>query len=247
MATVKKFKHTLVSKQIRHNERSNQTYSNKEIDLKRSHLNYSLAPERGMPTYDYYLKRKNELYVFKRDNLNTMAGWVVTAPSELESLEEEKLFFQATYNFLENKYGKENVIQAIVHCDEGITEPIKNRWGSYEKDKNGNIKEKITHGQSHLHFNFIPVVKDKNPKHTQEEKICAYEVLTPTKLQRFHHELDSYLQKQGIKGKVSTGITKANGRNYSVEELKCITKLEKKIEIMQEKIKKYEHNYEITI
>jgi len=247
MATVKKFGHLLVEKQIRHNERNNQNYSNKEIDPKRKHLNYSLSPERDMPTYDYYLKRKSELYVFNRQDVNTMAGWVLTVPQDIETPEEEKIFFKAAYDFLENKYGKKNVVQAVVHYDEGLTEQVKNRWGVYKKDKNGNIEKTVTYGRAHLHFNFIPVVKDNNLKHIQTEKICAYNVLTPTKLKMFHHELDIYLKKHGIKGEVNTGITKANGRNYSVEELKRITKLEKEIQIMQEKIKKYEHRYEITL
>lgn len=92
----------------------------------------------------------------------------------------------------ETRYGKDNVIQAVVHNDEG--------------------------GMPHLHFNFLPIVPDS--KHEQGFKICASEVLNRQELRNFHPALQKALLDAGIQAKVQTGITRKNGRNYSVAELK---------------------------
>ena len=175
----------------RHNDRGAANPSNKQIDSNKTHLNYHLEPERDLSPYDYFKERKTQLYCYNRKDVVVMAGWVITAPKDLPD-EQYKPFFQECYNFLEQKYGQENVIQSVVHYDEG--------------------------GQPHLHFNFIPVVEDK--KHSQGLKICANEVLNPKELRCFHPALQKHLNESGIVAKVQTGITKANGRNYTVKELK---------------------------
>jgi hypothetical protein len=173
-----------------------------------------------------------------------MAGWIVTAPKDLTTLEQEKAFFQSTYDFLESRYGKENVVQATVHYDEGKMEKVKNRWGEYEKDENGEIKKELVLGRPHLHFDFIPVTEDKNQKHPQSEKICANDVLTRIELQHFHTDLQKHLKDNGVQGEVLNGSTKANGRNYSVEEMKKQYETQKELERLQSIEQKYnmEHN-----
>ena len=113
-----------------------------------------------MSDYDYFQERLSQLYVYGRNDVKVMAGWVVTAPQDLEQ-EQYDDFFLAVYDFLENRYGEENVIQAVVHDDEG--------------------------GQPHLHFCFIPVVEDK--KHEEEYKVCANDVLDRRELRNFHPDL----------------------------------------------------------
>ena len=54
---------------------------------------------------------------------------VVTAPKDLPE-QEHKAFFQASYDFLQQRYGRENVVSAYVHMDE------------------------VT---PHMHFAFVPV------------------------------------------------------------------------------------------
>ena len=65
--------------------------------------------------------------------MNVLCSWVVTVPKDVPEAEYEK-FFHATYDFLEKRYGRENVVSAYVHMDE------------------------IT---PHMHFAFVPVVYDK--------------------------------------------------------------------------------------
>lgn len=177
MASVDKYEISAVVNQLRHNERSVRTPSNKDIDKERTALNYILSPDRGMTSYDYFKQRKSELYCYNRRDVKVLAGWVVTAPKDL-AVSLQKDFFQESYNFLEERYHKENVVSAAVHMDES--------------------------GMPHLHFYFIPAVEDL--KHGGE-KICANDVLNPKELRNFHPDLQRYLKKQGIDAKVINGAT----------------------------------------
>lgn len=242
MASSEKFTDGAVCNQIRHCNREIENDRNKDIDPNRTHLNYSLTPKRDMTEFEYYKHRKSELYCYNRADVKTMVGWIVTAPKELKTKEEEKAFFESTYKFLENRYGKENVISATVHYDEGKMEKVKNRWGEYEKNENGEIKTELVLGRPHLHFNFIPVSKDNNPKHIQEEKICCNDVMTKIELQHFHTDLS----KATNCPYVLNGSTKAQGRNYTVAEMKERYEINKELERLREIERKYkiEHNME---
>ena len=72
-------------------------------------------------------------------------------------------------------------------------------------------------GQPHLHCCFIPVVPDR--KHGGE-KICANDVLTRKELRNFHPELKKYLKNNGIDANINSGITRQQGGNRTVKELK---------------------------
>lgn len=245
MASVEKFTDSAVIKQIRHNHRTILNDKNLDIDPARTHLNCTLTPDRGMSEYEYYQKRKKELYCYKRQDIKTLAGWIVTAPAELNTKEEIREFFEQTSNFLQARYGKENTISITCHFDEGKMEKVKDRWGGYVKDENGNIKKKIVLGRPHMHFLFIPVAEDNT--HKQGQKICAKEVLTRTDMRSFHTDLQSYLEERHCPGAdgVITGKTKAQGRNYTVEELKERYEMEKEIERLR-KIE-YDFNHQHTI
>ena len=238
MAALEKFSQTSMVNMLRHIERDIQYPKNADIDFSKSHLNYSLSPDRGMKSYEYLKKRLSELHYIKRADVKLLAGWVVTAPKELEKRYEYK-FFKETYNFLIARYGEENCIHCDVHRDES--------------------------GESHMHFYFIPVVKNKvapmNPKkaaalklknehpeytYTQlseiigcsrstlhgwlkegevpmlkREKVCANERLNKKELQTFHPDLQRHLTKRGLKVNVNSGITKKQGGNMTVEQLKA--------------------------
>ena len=195
MASVQKFADFEVAAQLNHNGRVIAIPSNKDIDHDRTEKNYNLAPERGKSDYDYYKERKAQLHCYKRKDVKTMAGWIITAPKTLTA-SEHKDFFVNCYQFLSQKYGEENIIQAVVHNDEG--------------------------GQPHLHCCFIPVVPDM--KHGGE-KICANDVLTRKALRNFHPELKKFLKDNGIDANINSGITRQQGGNKTVKELKkCHTR-----------------------
>lgn len=190
MASVKKFTESAVVNQLRHIERTIAHPENMDIEKDRTVQNYSLLPQRGISSYEYYRQRKSELYCYNRADVKVMAGWIVTALKDLPMSEMEK-FFNVTYEFLSERYGEKNCVQAVVHNDEG--------------------------GQPHIHFLFIPAAADK--KHGGE-KICANDVLNKAELRNFHSALQKYLLDYGVQANILTGITKTQGGNRTVRELK---------------------------
>ncbi len=190
MASVKKFLHGEVFNQIRHIERTIKNPSNPDIDSEKLHLCYKLTPDRGMSAWDYYEQRKSELHCLKRADVNTLAGWVVSLPTDVPS-DMEDLFYYNVYDFLCERYGEKNLIQCTVHKDES--------------------------GTGHLHFLFIPATLDKKKG---VEKICANDVLNRKELRNFHPDLQKYLKNNGCPGTVQTGITKELGGNRTVMQLK---------------------------
>lgn len=190
MASVSKFTRSAVRNQLRHIERTIAHPANEDIDMSMSELNYSLSPQRGMDSYSYFRQRLSELYVYHRADVKVMAGWIVTAPTDL-ARQQHEAFFAATYDFLTERYGEKNCVQAVVHYDES--------------------------GQPHMHYCFIPVVLDK--KHGGE-KVCANDVLNRAELRDFHPALQRYLNEHGINARVTSGITARQGGNRTVRELK---------------------------
>lgn len=190
MGSVKKYKQSAVFGLLKHNSREIPNPSNKDINPAESIKNFDLITGRKISAYDYFKQRKAQLYCYNRDDVKVLAGWVITQPADLPP-ENQKIFFDAVYDFLNERYGKENCIQAIVHCDES--------------------------GQPHLHYLFIPVVKDTK---RGGEKICCSQVLNRTELRAFHQNLQKYLLSRNIQANVINGITKKNGGNKSVWQMK---------------------------
>lgn len=155
---------------------------NKSINPEKTYLNYNLAPAEGTQQ-EIFDKRISQVKCLKRKDVNVMCSWVVTSPKDLDP-ERTKEFMENTYNFLENRYGKKNVISAYVHMDE--TTP-------------------------HMHFAFIPVIYDNKKK---VEKVCAKEVINKHELQVFHEELQNYLEKNmGCKVNVLNEATREGNKS----------------------------------
>ncbi|MBR6985260.1 MAG: plasmid recombination protein [Ruminococcus sp.] len=74
--------------------------------------NYNAAAE-GQPLaqHNFLDKRLSQVKVQNRKDVNVMCDWVITAPQKLEDHEYD-MFFQETYRFMSDRYGKENVISA---------------------------------------------------------------------------------------------------------------------------------------
>jgi len=136
---MEKYKRQEVSPVEEENER-NETYaaSNPRIDKTRTHLNYHLIrPQEGYIDFingriaTLNLKRK-----VRSDAIYMNSIVLGASPDFLKglTLQEEREFFSDCTRFCADKYGKENIISAVVHKDE--TTP-------------------------HLHLNFIPIVDGK--------------------------------------------------------------------------------------
>lgn len=184
-----------------HYERSvkNDNYGNPDIDKRKLQLDHmNLAPDRGKQTD--YIKAQIEKIMdgrtLRKDAVR-MCCWIVDAPQYLPD-EKKELFFQATYKFLVDRYGKKSgmgedvVISAYIHKSETT---------------------------DHIHFAFLPVVEKDGKK-----KLCAKECVGREDLTSFHKEYASYMEKLGIcrKSDILNGKTQrdARGRALSVKELK---------------------------
>lgn len=148
-----------------HFDRTGENISNENIDPTRTHLNYNLAVHQTMRQGDFVQKRCSEVKCQNRKDVNIMVSWVVTAPKDLPKQSEED-FFRFTYDFLENRYGKENVVSSYVHMDEMTP---------------------------HMHFAFVPVTKDEKK---DRFKVSAKEVISRKDLKSFHTDLSQFLEKQ---------------------------------------------------
>ena len=120
MAHIEKYNKTNSIALYRHIERTNANYSNKNIDKERTQDNYSLMPIQTKAK-DLLNKRLKEIKHSKRKDLITNIGIVITLPEELKYFDidnNEKKFFKACNDFLNEKLGKENLLYSQVHKDE---------------------------------------------------------------------------------------------------------------------------------
>lgn len=167
--------------------------SNENIDPARTHLNYNLAPAHDGGQIAFMQKRLSEVKLQNRADVKVMCDWVVTLPvtdefKQLKPERQEELtqgFFRASYDFLEKRYGRENVVSAYVHMDEKTP---------------------------HMHFAFIPVTEDRKKGGF---KVSAKEVLTRSDLQSFHADLQRFLGERGIPLAVLNGATKDGNKTVA--------------------------------
>lgn len=145
---------------ISHDLRKNKTYSNKNIDTEKKDQNI-VFNKRG---YDYiknYIQR-NGIKVHgangkAKDGINYAVSVVLHYPEDCTI--PEKDFFKMAHIILGKKFGKDNIICSVVHRDEM---------------------------RSHLHFVFMPIVKDKKGR----KKLCCKEVVSREMLKALHSDVE---------------------------------------------------------
>ncbi|CRH27334.1 Plasmid recombination enzyme [Chlamydia trachomatis] len=198
MAHVAKYTRGAVNGLSNHIDRKTENHSNQDIDISKSDLNYDLCEKNG-DMLQRFNQRLSEVYCMNRKDVKASADWLVTLPKELDdkSPAEQRQFFEATKEFLDDRYGKENNISAMVHMDE--TQP-------------------------HMHYAFVPVVYDEKK---EREKVSAKLVLNRQDLQSFHEDLDKDLKsripqiyERGVVNGQTVGVE-------TVEELKQLQGREK--------------------
>lgn len=158
-------------------------FGNQDINTALSGMNYNLAPKRDITQGEFIKKRCQEVYCMNRKDVNVCCSWIVTAPKDLKENDLPD-FFAKTYDFLQNRYGKDNVVSAYVHMDE--TTP-------------------------HIHFAFVPVTYDKKK---ERYKVSAFEVITKKDLQSFHSDLEKHVSKElGYEVAILNGATKDGNKS----------------------------------
>lgn len=215
MASLTKHTESGIVNALRHNAREILVAANQDIHKDQSHYNVTLTPaDRGSSAAEirqYHKERLSEVYTYGNKNLVTACQWVVTAPEDLRS-EQEPIFWQETYNFLNSLYGEHNAIMCCIHKDEGVR-----------------IDNETVIGRDHLHYVFIPIVPNSKYQHPNrygnitgsalfEEKVCADQLITPKHLQEFHPLYQKWLDDHGVQATVHSGVT--GGSNRTVSQLK---------------------------
>lgn len=166
---------------------------NPAIDPARTHLNYNLASEiQPLSGTEFIQKRLENVKVQKRADVVKFCDCIVNPPADLPA-ERHREFFQHAFDFLADRYGRNNVVSAHVHLDE--TSP-------------------------HMHFAFVPVVKNTGKSSGRfPEKLCAKDVVTRQDLQTLHPDTQRYLQeKMQCPVRMLNGATVGGAR--TVAELK---------------------------
>ena len=120
----------------KHNERLKSEYkSNPDIDKNKSHLNHHLKE----PTDNYrnmVLQRiGNSGARMRKDSVVLQDCFIGATPDWIRSKtpEEQHTYFETAFGFFEEKFGKENIVSAVVHLDEATP---------------------------HMHLCFVPITKD---------------------------------------------------------------------------------------
>lgn len=185
---------------FRHFDRGNENYSNTDIDPDRTDENYNLAPDHGMDTYTYYRQEYRRLEnegALIRPDLVTCAGWIVTLPQELKAQPRhiQQRFFKTTYEFLCDRYGA--------------------------PDRHNILSANVHNDETtpHMHFMFMPTAVKNGVENFQ-----AKYILNRYDMSSFHPDLQEYLNHHGVMANVNSGITKAQGGNKTIEELKAMTR-----------------------
>ena len=124
-ARVKKYTASDVSKAERHNERKNETYENMNVIEERIPFNMHFKTPTA-PTYMEQLKQMEtdglvSLRGLRKDAtiFNEIVIDVNTMYFERNGgYEYAKQFYEEAFHFIEEKFGAENVISAVMHADE---------------------------------------------------------------------------------------------------------------------------------
>ncbi|NEE69798.1 MobV family relaxase, partial [Staphylococcus aureus] len=108
----------------KHVQRQNKNYENLDIDLENSYLNYDLVNDNLIDFNQKIDEKIEQNYKGKRkirkDAVKHIDGLITSDNSFFEQLtpEETKMFFEHAKSFLEQEYGKDNLLYATVHMDE---------------------------------------------------------------------------------------------------------------------------------
>ena len=108
----------------KHVQRENNNYENEDIDHSKTHLNYDLVNDNKQNFNNLIDEKIEQNYTDKRkirtDAVKHVDG-LITSDKEFfdnQTPEDTKQFFEHAKDFLEQEYGKDNLLYATVHMDE---------------------------------------------------------------------------------------------------------------------------------
>ena len=119
---IQKFKKEAITGIQKHNQREGKESKNKDIDSDRTSLNYDLVNgekikyhEKIKEMIDARVKRK-----IRADAVLISEFFISASPEYMNTLSDgqQKFYFQEAYEHISEKYGRHNILYAVVHYDE---------------------------------------------------------------------------------------------------------------------------------
>jgi hypothetical protein len=124
ICNMRKFKNADLKGLQIHNQREKESHTNPDIDESRTKLNYDLLHQQKIDykaiINEHISKNVETNRAIRKDAVRCCSFMISASPEFFEGLspEREKAFFQSNLAFLQERYGKENVMYAAVHKDE---------------------------------------------------------------------------------------------------------------------------------
>lgn len=140
ICNMRKFKGADIKGLQIHNQREKESHTNPDIDRNRAHLNYDLLHDQRVDykalINEHIEKNVETERAIRKDAVRCCSFMISASPEFFEKLspEREKEFFKSNLAFLQERYGKENVMYASVHKDEKTP---------------------------HMHVGLVPITKEK--------------------------------------------------------------------------------------
>jgi len=227
MASMEKIKsRNILRSRIKHNLRAYKK-TPKHIDTTKSLSNYGLVQcendnGKTLSPLEFFDLRMKDIWRLNRKTGIVIAfEWIITLPEEITDFDDELKFFSALREYLCDCYGEKNLMSLEIHKDEKTP---------------------------HAHALLIPTVKNDKQSNLrpQLEKLSAKELLNIAHIGNWHKNFQSFLDGKDIVCQVQTGITKSNGGNKSVRELKLETRI-RSLERELEREREYNRSLEYGV
>ena len=177
----------------KHVQRQNKNYENLDIDLENSYLNYDLVND-NLIDFNQKIDEKIEQNYkgerkIRKDAVKHIDGLITSDNSFFKQLtpEETKMFFEHAKSFLEQEYGKDNLLYATVHMDE-LTPHM--HYGVVPITKDGRLSAKEVAGNKKALMEF----QDRFNEYINS---CGYELsrgISRKLMPRQHEQVSRYKQ-----------------------------------------------------
>ncbi len=226
MARVQSYPKQALKKLIHEHDRTAKNYKN-NVDLKRSHFNYSLGinGRSSNECYDSVMNRCKEIMQDKtmQTQTNVVSEWIITFPAELcheeqydtgkisktgkqiirtynkpNDIELCKRFFNEVYDFTAKRYGTDNMLGGYVHMDETTPQ---------------------------IHIDFVPEAISRK---TGNRTVSSASLLSRSELRNYHKDLAKHMvdvfgkdaKNWILNGRTKTGETTEHMKARQAEDEK---------------------------
>ena len=229
----------------KHVQRENKNYENLDIDLEKSHLNYDLINDESIDFNSMIDKKIEENYTGNRkirsDAVKHIDG-IITSDNEFfnfKSQDQIQAFFEDSKQFLEDEYGKDNLLYAAVHMDEKTPHM---HYGVVPITKDGRLSAKDVVGNKKALTEF----QDRFNQYLNDKGYDLERGESKHKTERKHKEVEKfksetqYHKKERIK---SINFYKATEMQVA-DKRKTLERVEKELQPMKERYNEMKNEVE---